>query len=61
MLEVKSSRLNYSGIRFGDVVESPSGDQYYVADMNTTGTKITLEKLEEEERVKPNFLNGRLL
>lgn len=56
-MNIKESRLNNSNWKIGDVIEF-DGKQYEIEDHNAP--YIVLRLLPDDERVKPEFLTGRI-
>ena len=69
-LYVELDRINPLNVRCGDILSGFDGEQYTVVDV--FGPKeekihrfmippyVVLEKLEEDERIKPEFITGRV-
>jgi hypothetical protein len=55
---ISTDCLNFSNLEVGDIVEAASGDQYRVADIDED--KATLYLLDEEEKIKAEYLSGRV-
>ena len=60
MIKVSASKLNSSNLRYGDVVEGNDGTQYFISDFSPFKRATTLEEIEKEGYVKPEFLDGKV-
>lgn len=61
MIKVSFSKISPRNFRCGQILEGNDSEQYIVVDVTEDDTEIaTLRIVDNDERVKPEFLDGRV-